>query len=185
MLLHAKSRWPKVVSIHLWPYALRPANQMRQVNHNKEDGTPPLERFSGAEVAANLKDCHTHLCPVYALNSALASGNSIPKWDNRCRLGINLGPSPRHARNVPLVLNLTTGLSSPQFHVKHDEFFETVSSRNGAPDTLSNWQSLAGFWMIRGKNVEEDISLMPVSDDQRVVNPETEPKQPQAEDDTR
>jgi hypothetical protein len=96
MILHAKSRWHKVVSIHLRPYALRSANQLRQVNPDKEDGTPPLERFSGAEVAA--------------LNSALTSGNSIPKWDNRCRLGINLGPYPRHARHVSLVLNLKTGL---------------------------------------------------------------------------
>jgi hypothetical protein len=86
MLLHAKSRWPKGVSIHLWPYALRSANQLRQVTPDKEDGTAPLERFSGAEVAENLKDCHTPLCPVYALNSSLASGKSIPKWDNRCRL---------------------------------------------------------------------------------------------------
>jgi hypothetical protein len=77
-----------------------------------------------------------------------------------------------HARNVSLVLNLTTGLSSPQFHVKHDEFFETVASRTVAPDTLSNWQSLAGFWMIRGKKVAEDVSLTPVRDEQRVVNPE-------------
>jgi hypothetical protein len=154
MLLHAKSRWPKVVSIHLWPYALRSANQLRQVTSDKKDGTSPLERFSGAEVASNLKYCHKPLFPVYALNGALASGNTIPKWDNRCRLGINLGPSPRHAKNVSLVLNLTTGLSSPQFHVKHDAFFETVASRTGAPDTLSNWQYLAVFWMIRGKKVE-------------------------------
>jgi hypothetical protein len=132
-----------VVSVHLWPYALRSANQLRQATPYKEDGTSPLERFSGDEVTAHLKDCHTHLCPVYALNSSLTNGNSIPKWDNRCRLGINLGPSPRHARNVSLVLNLTTRLSSPQFHVKHDEFLWTVASRTGAPDTISNWKSLA------------------------------------------
>jgi hypothetical protein len=113
MLLYVKSRWPKGVSINLWPYALRSANQLRQVTPDKEDGTSPLEIFSGAEVAANLKDCHTPLYPVYALNSSLANGKSIPKWDNRCRLGINLGPSTRHARNMSLVLNLTTGLSSP------------------------------------------------------------------------
>jgi hypothetical protein len=173
-----------VISIHLWPYALRSANQLRQVTPGKEDGTPPLERFFGAEVAATLKDCHTPLCPVYTLNIALASGNSIPKWDTICTLGINLGPSPRHARNVSLVLNLTTGLSSPQFHVKHDEFFETVASRTGAPDTISNWQHLAGFWMTRGKNVEEDAYLAPVRDDQRLVNLESEPEQPQTEEDT-
>jgi hypothetical protein len=120
MLLHAKSRWSEVISIHLWQYALRSANHLIQVTPDKEDGTPPLERFSGEEVSENLKDCHTPLCPIYELNSVLASGNSIPKWDDRCRLGTNLGPSPRHVSNVSLVLNLKTGLSSPQFHVKHD-----------------------------------------------------------------
>jgi hypothetical protein len=154
MLLHANSRWPKVVYVHLWPYALRSANQLRQATPDKEYGTPPLKRFSGAEVAANLKYWHTPLCPVYAFNSSVANGNYIPKWDNICRLGINLGPSPRHARNVYLVLNLTTGLSSPQFHVKHDELFETVAARTGDPGTISNWQYLAGFWMIRGKKAK-------------------------------
>jgi hypothetical protein len=125
------------------------------------------------------------LCPGYELNSALDSGKSIPKWDNRCRLGINVGPSPRHARNLSLVLNLTAGLSSPQFHVKHDELFETVASRTGAPDTISNWQSLAGFWITRGKKVEEDVSLMPVRDEQRLLNLETDPEQPQTEEETR
>jgi hypothetical protein len=182
MMLHAKSRWPKGVSIHLWPYALSSANQLRQVTPDKEDGTSPLERFSGAEVAANLEDCHTPLCPVYALNSSLASGKSIPKWDNMCRLGINLGPSPRHARNVSLVLNLTTGLSSPQFHVKHDELFETVAFRTGAPDTISNWQSLAGFWMIKGKKVAEDVSLTPVRDEQKIVHQEFEQEHTQVEE---
>jgi hypothetical protein len=56
MLLHANSWWPKVVSVHLWPYALGSANQLRQVTPDKEDGNSPLERFSGAEVAANPKD---------------------------------------------------------------------------------------------------------------------------------
>jgi hypothetical protein len=181
MMLHAKSRWPKGVSIHLWQDALRSANQLRQVTPGKEDGTSPLERFSGAEVAENLKDCHTPLCPVYALNSSLASGKSIPKWDNMCRLGINLVPSPRHARNMSLVLNLKTGLSSPQFHVKHDEFFETVASRTGAPDTISNWQSLAGFWMIKGKKVTEDLSLTPVRDKHIIVHQEFDQEHTQVE----
>jgi hypothetical protein len=164
------------------PYAFRSANQLRQVTPDKEYGTSPLKRFSGAELAANLKDCHTPVCPVYALNSSLVSGKSIPRWDNRCRLVINLGPSPIHARNVSLVLNLTTGLSSPQFHVKHDEFFETVASRTGAPDTISNWKSLAGFWMIKGKKVIEDVSLTPVRDEQRIVHQESEQEPTQVEE---
>jgi hypothetical protein len=83
-----------------------------------------------------------------------------------------------------MLLNMKKMLSSPQFHVKHDDFFETVGSRTGAPDTISNWQSLAGFWMIRGKKSGEDISLTPVRDEQRLVNQEPKPEQPQAEENT-
>jgi hypothetical protein len=36
--------------------------------------------------------------------------------------------------------------------------------------------------MIRGKKAEEDIYLTPVRDEQRLVNQEPEPEQPQAED---
>jgi hypothetical protein len=66
--------------------------------------------------------------------------------------------------------------------VKHDELFDTVASRTGAPDTVSHWQYLAGFWMIRGKKVEEDISLTPVRDEQSLVHQEPEQEQPQAEE---
>jgi hypothetical protein len=50
--------------------------------------------------------------------------------------------------------------------VKHDEFFETVASSTGSPDTISNWQSLALFWMIKGGKAEEDKYLTPVRDEQ-------------------
>jgi hypothetical protein len=32
-----------------------------------------------------------------------------------------------HAKTVSLVLNISTGLVSPQFHIKFDDFFETVN----------------------------------------------------------
>jgi hypothetical protein len=66
--------------------------------------------------------------------------------------------------------------------VKHDELFETVASRTGAPDTISNWQSLAGFWMIKGKKVTEDVSLTPVRDEQRIVHQEFEQEHTQVEE---
>jgi hypothetical protein len=58
-------------------------------------------------------------------------------------LGLNLGPSPMHARNVYLVLNLSTGLVSPQYHCRFDNFFETT--KYGGPDVSvsSTWQQLA------------------------------------------
>ena len=33
-----------------------------------------------------------------------------------------------HAKTVSLVLYISTGLVSPQFHIKFDDFFETVNT---------------------------------------------------------
>lgn len=50
------------------------------------------------------------------------------------RVGIYVGFSPSHARNVALVLSTTTGLVSPQYHVKLDDLFETIKgSTHGGP----------------------------------------------------
>jgi hypothetical protein len=122
-LLHAKSRWPKAIEINLWPYALRLANHLRNSLPDRDDATSPIERFSRVQVAPHLRENHPFGCPVYALNNRLQSGNRIPKWDSRARLGVYFGPSPRHASSVSLVLRLETGLVSPQFHVRNDDFF--------------------------------------------------------------
>jgi hypothetical protein len=92
-----------------------------------------------------MKVLHTLFCPVFALQNALAAGHSIPRWNPKACIGLNLGPSPTHARNVHLVLSLTTGLVSPQFHCRFDDFFETC--KHGASDTStqSTWQQFAGL----------------------------------------
>jgi hypothetical protein len=77
------------------------------------NGTSRFERFSSINVGFRMKDNHAFGCPVFALKNDLAAGNKIPKWSPRARLGLNLGPSPNHAWNVNLVLNLNTGLVSP------------------------------------------------------------------------
>jgi hypothetical protein len=50
-----------------------------------------------------------------------------------------------HARNVYLVLNLSTGCVSPQYHCRFDNFFETT--RHNGPDVSGtiSWQLLAGL----------------------------------------
>jgi hypothetical protein len=70
---------------------------MRNSLPNSKDGICPSERFSGVEVAPNIKANHNCGCPVYALNSKLESEKSIPKWDSRAKLGLYMVPSPRHA----------------------------------------------------------------------------------------
>ena len=144
-LLHAKARWPSAIEINLWPYALRNANDIRNTIADKDDGSSPLERFCRTEVRPKLRHNHTFGCPVFALNPRLQDGKAIHKWNPRARLGINLGPSPRHARSVNLVLKLDTGLVSPQFHVQYDDFFETVRPSSGNERTFSQWQYISGL----------------------------------------
>eukprot|EP00957_Ditylum_brightwellii_P172951 13167476-Ditylum_brightwellii.AAC.1 len=66
-------------------------------------------------------------------------------------LGINLGLSPVHKKNVNLVLNLDTGLASHQFHVQYDDLFELVRpGMNNSPIT-SLWQQKCGLQLPPSK----------------------------------
>lgn len=123
--------------------AVRPSERQSPPKCHKEDGTSPQERFAKVNVAPKLRNAHTFGCPVYALTNRLQSGGRQPKWVLRARLGINLGPSPRHAGSDNLVMSLTTGLVSPQFHVQFDDFFETVRLSAGNEPSASKWQLLS------------------------------------------
>ena len=62
-----------------------------------------------------------------------------------------LGPSPNHARSIALVLYPRTGHVSPQFHIKFDDFFETVQAKVtdlDAPDP--EWKYLSDFATKKG-----------------------------------
>ena len=74
----------------------------------------------------NLKDEHVLFCPCFVLDSRIQDNNKIPKWDERVRVGMHVGKSVQHAGNVSLVINLSTGHVSSQFHVVFDDNFETV-----------------------------------------------------------
>ena len=54
-----------------------------------------------------------------------------------------LGPSNHHSGSVSLVLNITTGNDSPQFHAGHDDIFETTRYKRSNTRAKSNWQKLS------------------------------------------
>ena len=90
-------------------------------------------------------------------------GNIFHKWKQRSRVGICLGPSPIHSRNVVLVLDLETGLVSPQFHHKHNPSFHTTKEIR----TPSDWQLKVGFLIQRESDVtkrklpKENLKTLP------------------------
>jgi hypothetical protein len=110
-----------------------------------------MHLFAKTDVSPPKRHFHSFACPVYVLDSALQQGKgySKRKWTERARVGLYLGPSPQHARSIHLVLNLETGLVSPQFHVSFDDHFETT--RKGASVLLpaSKWQEKAHFVEVK------------------------------------
>ena len=134
MLLHAQRRWPEAINEHLWPYAIRNAADVDNNLPRLKTKESPLERFSSVAIRPRAKHFHPFGCPGYVLNAKMQDNKKGPKWSERSRVGIYLGNSPRHARSVGLILNLSTGLVSPQYHVDYDDGFET--SRKGASGLL-------------------------------------------------
>ena len=143
MLIHANRRWNKCVTTELWPYAVRAAmeaiNESPSLQNNERKS--PAQLFHKTNVLANPKHFQPFGCPVYVLNNSLQANRPHHKWNERSRVGIYLGHSPLHGKNVSLVLDRVTGLVSPQFHVKYDPQFQTVKQDNFD----SQWQIKAGF----------------------------------------
>ena len=120
------------------------ANEVHNATTLKDGKCSPIELFTQVNISPKLHNSHTFGSPVYMLDSKLQLGTSLPKWKSRPHLKIHLGPSPNHAWCVSLVLNPRREHVSPQFHVKHDDFFETVSGRPtpfNSPEPW--WKSLA------------------------------------------
>jgi hypothetical protein len=151
MLIHATRRWPNGITANLWPYALRQANNIlnatpRLTGNKNDDHRTPLESFSGTAVDCNPKHWHPFGCPVYVLDSNLQAGKTAgKKWTERARVGIYLGQSPQHARNVSIVLNTETGNASPQFHLKVDPTFQTMRTSFGNAPLPTKWQEKCWF----------------------------------------
>ena len=142
-LIHLAHQWKQIDAVHLWPYAMRLANLNlnNTPNLQHQSKLTALQLFTNSTVNANPNHQFPFGAPVYVLNQALQQQQPFHKWKQRAKLGLYLGPSPNHARNISLVLDLHTGLVSPQFHVAHDPTFLTV--KNDA--TQYQWSIKAGM----------------------------------------
>ena len=173
MLIHAAHRWPECITANLWPYAIRMANEAMNSSPSLQDPKhrSPIQIFTNSKVAINPKHFQTFGCPVYVLDNALQHNAPYHKWKERSRVGIYLGKSPSHGRNVALVLNRQTGLVSPQFHVKFDPSFHSVMQGT----FTSKWQEKAGLKDDKQKKVEfkQDVNYTPISNKRKLAQQET------------
>ena len=80
-------------------------------------------------------------CPVYVVKHPLQAGSKIPKWELRANLDVYVGKSPFHVGNVSLVMNCSTTLTSPQFHLVFDENFTTLDAVRKGPEP-PNWNDI-------------------------------------------
>jgi hypothetical protein len=156
MLIHATKRWPNAIDAHLWPYAIRMANDVINETPDLKRGDVPIKRFAQTDIEMNPTHWYHFGSPVYVLNAKLQAGKKIDKWSDRARVGIYLGRSPQHARNIAVVLSLTTGLASPQFHVKVDTTFQTIRKAFGGMFPKSQWQEKCHFKKVSQEPAQEE-----------------------------
>ena len=88
----------------------------------------------------------------------------------KSRIGIYLGRSTKHSRNVALVLNIKTGRVSPQFQFNMDLMFHTVKNATRQERVQSKWQEAAGFiigkWKGGETNAKDKRGTQPIQTQQ-------------------
>jgi len=143
MLLHAHRRWPNAITVNLWPYALKMANDTYNDMPSllDKEARSPMQLFSKSDTDINPKHYKPFGSPVFVLDSKPQGGQPFHKWSKRSRVGIYLGHSPVHARNVALVMDRDTGYVSPQFHVRFDKNFHTCRQIR----LSANWTKATGL----------------------------------------
>jgi hypothetical protein len=74
--------------------------------------------------------------------------------------------SSRHALNVSLILNLQSGLVSPQYHCQYDDLFETTTGTQERSIPTSQWQYKAGLSSGKPELTEEEQAYEDMWDEQ-------------------
>ena len=140
-LLHTTQKCTSVISTVLWLYTIQAI--VGQHNHLSMDneGCIPLEKFTSITNSKLPTNFHTWGCPIYILDAVNQYGViGTPKWEPRLHISIYLRYSPCHTDSVTLLLNLNSGMDSPQFHVMYNNEFMTIPylTSDTPPPTWTN-----------------------------------------------
>ena len=86
----------------------------------------PHQLFTITEVNINPKHWIPFVCPVFAMETGYTTSPIWHKGKQLSMVGICLGESPHHSRNVALVLIPIKVLVSSKSNVSYDPYFHTV-----------------------------------------------------------
>jgi hypothetical protein len=130
MLLHMSLHGPEQATLELWHFALEHAAYLWNHLPRSDTSLAPQELYTSSLFVNynHLARLHTFGCPVYVLHPRLQDGHKVPKWQPRARRGQFIGYSTEHSSSIGIILNTTTGNISTQYHVVHDDYFNTVPS---------------------------------------------------------
>ena len=147
MLLHAAIHWPDMADPTLWALAVRHSVWIYNHIPNISTGLSPIDLWTRSRFPLRkLHDLHVWGSPAYVLQKRLADGKSVGRWEPRSQRCVNVGFSALHSKEVPYVLNPSTGSITPQWNITFDDYFSTVSSNDVAlPDfDTEEWSRLFG-----------------------------------------
>ncbi|KAI2505304.1 hypothetical protein MHU86_9104 [Fragilaria crotonensis] len=157
MLIHAQHRWPKAIDAHLWPYALRVANEIHNSTPTigRVDHKSPFELFARSEVTPNLNhfqpfDFHVTFDPKFeTVRQSLGNLSPPSEWQKLCgfkasspsRLqGIKQSAQAQGLqRDVPFMeFDLEPGESVNEERLKHLKHHFQFLRENKGKNFLSN-----------------------------------------------
>ena len=170
MMLHSAIHWPERADPSLWPMAVEYAINLHNHMPNLTTGLSPHDLFTRTRwPQSKLHDFHVWGCPIYVLNKKIADGHKLPRWKPRSDRGMFMGLSLRHSSTVPLVLNLSSGAITAQFHAVFDDWFATIATAiEDLPDfTAAAWTKMFGdsvYQFVSDDNDDTDTNPVDPTD---------------------
>lgn len=177
MMHHSALHWPDVANVELWPLAVLHAVYI--LNRIPREGASmcPLELFTRRTwPKSKFHDLHVWGSPIYTLDETLGGGMKLPRWKPRSERGLYVGNSSKHSSGVPLVLNLTTGKITSQYHVIYDDRFQTVSATDESLPNFEHddWYKTFGLTEMQYVQDFDEDQLPPISEAQPFIRGSTE-----------
>ena len=138
MMFNAMIKWPSPVHLELWPRAINCAIEILN-STPRSSGFTPKEIFGGTKGDRFFRNFHTFGSPDFVLDPSLQAGQKTPAWKPRSSPCVLIRKSKNLASNISLILDPHANCIKQQFHLVHDDEFQTVATTTN--DSLpTNWR---------------------------------------------